>query len=186
MLFGGLGLAACAAPVGSEYTAVQTGLAAFSPWRGQPARPAAAPPISRNDPQAECVPFAREVSGIDIVGDARTWWAQAVGRFDRTRAPAVGAVMAFRPHAEEMPLGHVAVVTAILDARTVLVAHRNWDGGLGKGRTSLDQPVRDISAAGDWSVVRVWHEGTRALGPNAWGLEGFIHRRPPGRLVAAL
>ena len=27
----------------------------------------------------QCVPFARLMSGIQIFGDARTWWSQAVG-----------------------------------------------------------------------------------------------------------
>jgi hypothetical protein len=169
-------LGACAAAGGSDYTDVQAGLAPFTPWRREAVRVAALP--AHRLPAGECVPFARALSGIALEGDARTWWAQAESRFPRTMRPAPGAVMAFRPHAE-MPLGHVAVVTAILDARTVLVAHSNWDGGLGKGRISLDQPVRDVSSRNDWSQVRVWHEGTRTLGPNAWALEGFILRAPP-------
>lgn len=171
-------LGACAVGGGgSDYTDVQAGLAPFTPWRREAVRLAALPATHRL-PAGECVPFARALSGIGLEGDARTWWAQAENRFARSTRPAPGAVMAFRPQAE-MPLGHLAVVTAILDARTVLVAHSNWDGGLGKGRISLDQPLRDISARNDWSAVRVWHEGTRALGPNAWALEGFILRAPP-------
>jgi hypothetical protein len=182
-LAGGLGAAACAAPnQGSDYTDVQTGLAAFTPWRAAATRAATLPAI-RHDPSAECVPFARAISGVDIVGDAHTWWHQAEGRFARGGRPVPGAVMAFRAQ-PDMKLGHVAVVTAVLDARTVLVAHRNWDGGLGKGRISLDQPVRDVSARGDWSTVRVWHEGSRTLGPNAWPLAGFIYNDASRRVLA--
>jgi surface antigen len=179
------GLAACAAGGGSDYTEVQTGLGAYTPWRAQAVRVAAQPAFRL--PAGECVPFARTLSGVTLVGDARTWWAQAASRFARGIRPAPGAVMVFRTH-PDMPLGHVAVVTALLDSRSVLVAHSNWDGGLGKGRISLDQPVRDVSARNDWSMVRVWHEATRALGPNAWALEGFIFRTPPrpGQLMAAL
>jgi hypothetical protein len=178
---------ACAAPGGSEYAGVQPGLAPLSPLRVQASRLVARPSlVVASGPEAECVPFARTLSGIDIIGDARTWWQQAEGRFARSPRPHAGSVMVFRTH-EEMKLGHVAVVTAVLDPRTVLVAHRNWDGGLGKGRTSLDQPVRDVSPRGDWSSVRVWHEGIRALGPNGWALEGFIHPAVPaprGRVAA--
>lgn len=178
-------LAACGSTGGSDYTQVQTGLAPFTPWRAQAVRVAAMP--AWRLPAGECVPFARVLSGVALAGDARTWWAQAESRFARGRRPAPGAVMVFRPH-PDMPLGHVAVVTALLDARTVLVAHSNWDGGLGKGRISLDQPVRDVSPRGDWSSVRVWHEATRTLGPNAWALEGFIFRAAPspGLRMAAL
>jgi hypothetical protein len=179
-----LALAACAAAEGTEYLDVQPGLAAMTPWRQQAVRLAALPAHRQQAlglPAGECVPFARALSGVALVGDARTWWAQAEARFARAARPAPGAVMTFRPDPEAMPLGHVAVVTAVLDARTVLVAHSNWDGGLGKGRISLDQPVRDVSPRNDWSMVRVWHEGTRALGPNAWALEGFI--LPPGPIA---
>ncbi len=177
-------LAGCADSGGSDYAGVQTGLAPFTPWRAQAVRLAALP--AARMPAGECVPFARALSGVALAGDARTWWAQAETRFVRTTRPAPGAVMVFRPH-PEMPLGHVAVVTALLDARTVLVAHSNWDGGLGKGRISLDQPVADVSARGDWSGVRVWHEATRRLGPNTWALEGFIlPRAAPAQRMAAL
>jgi hypothetical protein len=182
MLAGLPWLAGCAAGGGSDYVEVQAGLAPFSPWRREAVRLDALP--AHRLPAGECVPFARALSGIALEGDARTWWAQAGSRFARASRPAPGAVMAFRPHAE-MPLGHVAVVTALLDARTVLVAHSNWDGGLGKGRISLDQPVRDVSPRNDWSAVRVWHEGTRTLGPNAWALEGFILPAPAPRAPAA-
>ena len=181
--------AGCAVPEGSDYTEVQPGLAPFTPWRAQAARVAANPArfIATADlPAGECVFFARALSGVTLVGDARTWWAQADGRFARTARPVPGAVMVFRPHPQDMPLGHVAVVTAVLDARTVLVAHSNWDGGLGKGRISLDQPVADVSPRNDWRQVRVWHEATRRLGPNAWPLDGFIlPAAPQPRLAAA-
>ena len=29
----------------------------------------------------QCVPFARLMSGIQIFGDAHTWWQQAAGRY---------------------------------------------------------------------------------------------------------
>lgn len=168
-------LAACGAHEPGLYREVQAGLASFTPWPGAAVRLAALPADAL--PAGECVPFARALSGVALVGDAHTWWPQAEGRFARARRPVPGAVMAF-PAQPEMPLGHVAVVTAILDARTVLVAHSNWDGGLGKGRISIDQAVRDVSAGNDWRRVRVWHEASGQLGPNAWALDGFILPQP--------
>ena len=35
----------------------------------------------------ECVPFARAASGIQIYGDAWTWWDQADGRYKRGTSP---------------------------------------------------------------------------------------------------
>src|SRR4051812_30226853 len=76
-------------------------------------------------PYLQCVPVARLVSGIQIYGDAWTWWDQAEGRYTKGHTPMVGAVMAFRPHGN-MTLGHVAAVSHVLDSRTVLLTHANW------------------------------------------------------------
>ena len=56
----------------------------------------AAPAIAEDDDGLQCVPYARQVSGIQIYGDAHTWWGQAAGRYERGSVPQVGAVMAFR------------------------------------------------------------------------------------------
>jgi hypothetical protein len=39
-------------------------------------------------PYLQCVPYARQVSGIQLYGDAHTWWDQAAGRYDRGFTPA--------------------------------------------------------------------------------------------------
>jgi hypothetical protein len=44
----------------------------------------------------QCVPFARAESGVEIRGNAKTWWSQAAGTYDRGNEPRKGAVMAFR------------------------------------------------------------------------------------------
>ena len=107
-------------------------------------------------PHWECVPFARAISGVGIYGDAWTWWDQADGRYKRGSRPRVGAVMAFIPH-NGMRLGHVAVVSEIIDARTIAVTHANWSPINGtRGQIERDVEVRDVSEAGDWSAVRVW------------------------------
>src|SRR5258708_27125438 len=56
----------------------------------------------------QCVPFARLVSGIQIFGDAYTWWNQAVGKYETGFSPKAGAVLCFNP-THRMPLRHRAV-----------------------------------------------------------------------------
>lgn len=138
-------------------------------WRGGP------PPgrVEARHAPLECVPFARELSGVELVGDAWTWWEQGRGRYARGSRPEIGAVAAFRA-TEAMPLGHVAVVSRILSAREMRITHANWDGGLGKGMVDVDQPMRDLSARNDWSLVQVWHPATNDWGSGAHPLAGFI------------
>ena len=38
-------------------------------------------------PYLQCVPYARQVSGVQIYGDARTWWDQAQGRYATGTVP---------------------------------------------------------------------------------------------------
>ncbi len=128
----------------------------------------------------QCVPFAREVSGVLIWGDAHTWWRQAEGRYERGREPRPGAVMAFRPHGG-MTLGHVAVVRRVVSAREVRLDHANWsllDGR--RGQIERDVSAVDVSEAGDWSRVRVWFGPIAALGGTSWPVEGFIYPRDRG------
>jgi len=126
-------------------------------------------------PYLQCVPYAREVSGIQIFGDAYTWWEQAEGRYKRGNKPKVGAVMALRPYGN-MTLGHVAAVSKVLDKRTVLLRHANWSPIDGR-RGQIENDVRavDVSPDNDWSEVRVWYAPLQELGTTAWPVEGFIY-----------
>ena len=127
-------------------------------------------------PYLECVPYAREVSGIRIFGDAHTWWGQAEGRYQRGDKPRVGAVMAFAPHGN-MQLGHVAAVSRVIDSRTVLLRHANWSPINGRrGQIENDVRAMDVSDANDWSAVRVWYAPIQALGGTPWPVRGFIYR----------
>lgn len=133
-------------------------------------------------PYLQCVPFARQLTGIQIRGDAHTWWGQAAGRYARGKLPKVGAVMNFRPHANSQ-LGHVAAVTRIIDSRTVLVSHANWSPIDGRrGQIERDVRVIDTSPENDWSTVRVWYAPTDAMGSTDWPLYGFIYNEKPGRV----
>src|SRR5690348_6803102 len=85
----------------------------------------AAPGVGELPAYLQCVPVARQVSGIQIYGDAWTWWNQADGRYAKGRTPRAGAVMAFPAHGT-MTLGHVAAVSRVIDSRTVLLTHANW------------------------------------------------------------
>lgn len=123
----------------------------------------------------QCVPYARALTGVEIRGDAHTWWGQADGRYDRGRKPKVGAVMSFRPHGN-MRLGHVAAVRQIVDSRTLIISHANWSTIDGQ-RGHIEENVRvvDASPGNDWSAVQVWYTPNQALGTTAWPLNGFIY-----------
>lgn len=126
-------------------------------------------------PYLQCVPYARERSGVQIYGDAHTWWDQAAGRYARGNRPRVGAVMAFRATGS-MTLGHVAAVAQVIDDRTVLLDHANWSPIDGR-RGQIERGVRaiDVSPANDWSQVRVWYAPLQDLGTTAWPVAGFIY-----------
>ena len=115
-----------------------------------------------------CVPFARTMSGIEIRGNAETWWAGAEGIYDRGHEPQVGAVMVFSG-TRKLSMGHVAVVSQIVSDREILIDHANWK----RNQVSLGMSVIDVSAAGDWSVVQV------AYDPGQYGrdypISGFIY-----------
>ncbi len=118
----------------------------------------------------ECVPFARALSGINLRGDARDWWDRATGRYERGRTPDVGAVLVFAP-SSRLPRGHVAVVSRMLSRRDIYVTQANWM----RHRVTTDQLVRDESADGDWSVVRVWWPPSGQLGSTPYPVTGFIY-----------
>ncbi len=144
------------------------------------APPAAALPFPEPAPRYhwECVPFARAISGVEIYGDAHTWWDKAEGRYERGSTPRIGAVLAFVPH-NAMQLGHVAVVSDIVDRSTIRITHANWSRIDGRrGQIERDVTVRDVSGAGDWSAVRVWYAPLGDLGTTAWPVHGFIYGVP--------
>jgi len=136
-------------------------------------------------PYLQCVPYARQLTGIQIYGDAHTWWDQAEGRYARGHTPRIGAVMAFRPHGN-MRLGHVAAVSRVVDSRTVLLSHANWSEINGRrGQIENNVQAVDVSPANDWSEVKVWYATTGAMGSTAWPVEGFIYTSRPGKMPGA-
>ena len=123
----------------------------------------------------QCVPYARAQSGIEIRGNAGTWWGQAAGRYNRGAEPRVGAVLVMRP-SRAMPIGHVAVVAEIVDDRTIYLNHANWSG---PGRIERRALAVDVSENGDWSVVRVWYAPQGSLGLRTNATFGFIYNEAP-------
>jgi surface antigen len=128
----------------------------------------------------QCVPYAREISHISLSGNAYLWWAEASGRYARGNAPAQGAVLNFRSIGR-MPLGHVAVVTGLVDSRTIIITQANWV----RGTITNDVTVQDVSPNNDWTLVKV------ELGDSStWGAPyptyGFIYNKPDaGTVIAA-
>ena len=127
----------------------------------------------------QCAPYAREISGIDIHGNANTWWSQAAGRYERGHTPKVGAVLAFQS-TRRMRVGHVAMVSRVVSDREVLLTHANWSR---PGAIERNVRAIDVSAAGDWSEVKVWYGPTGGLGTSSYPTNGFIYA---GHALAAV
>jgi hypothetical protein len=122
----------------------------------------------------ECVPFARALSGINIRGDAGTWWWQANGRYARGKTPMLGSVLVMAP-GRALPRGHVAVVSQVMSQREILVTQANWM----RHRVTTDQLVVDVSPYSDWSLVRVWWQPSNTLGNTVYPTFGFIYSGAP-------
>ncbi|HUC18739.1 MAG TPA: CHAP domain-containing protein [Acetobacteraceae bacterium] len=127
-----------------------------------------------------CVPYAIQRSGINLPGNAWQWWYNAAGHYARGQVPEPGAVLAFRS-IRSMPLGHVAVVSGIVNSREILVDQANW---LPAGVIRLGVPVVDVSPENDWTEVRV------SIGGGHFGSDyptyGFIYHARPGALPAEM
>lgn len=155
-------------------------MAGKSIWTGAAAMLLATMLFSATPAQAQsqywqCAPFARMLSGIQLFGRAADWWAQAAGKYQRGQTPKVGSVLSFQAF-RAMPSGHVATVSQIVDSRTVKLTHANWSLINGsRGQVERDVTAIDVSAAGDWSKVRVWWGPTKSLGMTAYPTNGFIY-----------
>ncbi|MGB3243039.1 MAG: CHAP domain-containing protein [Sulfitobacter sp.] len=118
--------------------------------------------------RAWCVPFARNLSGIEIRGNANTWWGQAEGKYARGNDPRIGAVMTFSK-TRRLTMGHVAVVSEVISDREIRVDHANWH----RNKISSKMAVIDVSEAGDWSAVKL--ESSPGTFGRAYPVKGFIY-----------
>ncbi|MDV6332446.1 CHAP domain-containing protein [Asticcacaulis sp. 201] len=137
---------------------------------------------TRNSPAGaaylQCVTFARQFTGMQIFGDAWTWWEKATGRYEEGTAPRPGAVLVFRQQGK-MSRGHVAVVSQIITDRYIQVTHANWSPINGRrGQVEDNVNVLDVSEKGDWSLVKVWYGPTNDLGTTVYTTYGFIYQDP--------
>ena len=124
----------------------------------------------------QCAPFARFFSGISLFGDAWTWWEQATNKYAKGFSPVAGSVLVFKPYGA-MSHGHVAVVSQVLTDRIIQVTHANWSPIQGsRGQVEKDVTVVDVSAAGDWSQVKVWYDPSGDLGRTVYPTYGFIYQ----------
>ena len=130
----------------------------------------------------QCAPFARSISGIDIRGNADTWWGQAAGHYARGTAPRAGAVLAFAA-TSRMRVGHVATVSRVISDREVLLTHANWSR---PGQVETNVRAVDVSPEGDWSMVKVWYAPVGGLGTSANPARGFIYPSGSGEAVATV
>ncbi|MCB8874671.1 CHAP domain-containing protein [Acidisoma silvae] len=122
----------------------------------------------------ECVPYARRVSGIELRGNANTWWREADGRYERGQTPQAGAVLSFQS-SRHMELGHVAVVTQTVNPREVLISQANWPmPGQRNGNVSKAISVIDVSPDNDWTAVRVERGHSGDYG-SVYATNGFIY-----------
>ncbi len=157
----------------------------------------AAEKASSSSPYLQCVTFARQLTGMQIFGDAWTWWEKATGKYDEGQAPKPGAVLVFKSQGK-MKLGHVAVVSQIITDRYIQITHANWSpiGGR-RGQVEDHVNVLDVSEKGDWSKVKVWYGPLNDLGTTIYTTYGFIYNdkgdavakspdRPVAQQVAAI
>ncbi|SFK59895.1 CHAP domain-containing protein [Falsiroseomonas stagni] len=135
-----------------------------------------------------CVPFARMATGMNISGDARMWWHNAAGTYARGNAPERGSVLAFTASGG-MSRGHVAVVSRVVNSRTIHIDHANWGGpGIRRGAVMRGVVVIDASDRNDWTAVRVQVGHHDDAFGRTYSTHGFIYNRPAhggGRMMEA-
>jgi hypothetical protein len=130
-------------------------------------------------PPVQCVPFVRELSGVEIYGDAYTWWQTAAEKgYERGNVPRVQAVLVLKK-TEKLVNGHVAMVRRIDSNKKIYVTHANWGSDEATRRLVHDaMPAIDVSPNNDWTSVEFFNEQAGAYGKPypAWG---FIYPKCP-------
>ncbi|WP_243444061.1 CHAP domain-containing protein [Asaia prunellae] len=121
----------------------------------------------------QCVAYAKAASDVVLSGNARDWWENSRGVYARGSAPEPGSVLNFRA-IRRMPYGHVAVVRAIEDNRTIVIDQSHWaQNGVAK-----NVRVIDVSPNNDWSAVRVALNSKTETYGSIYPTYGFIYGRP--------
>ncbi|MCI1243393.1 MAG: CHAP domain-containing protein [Acetobacter fabarum] len=123
----------------------------------------------------QCVAYAKSASDVVLHGNARDWWHNAAGVYDRGLEPKAGSVLNFRA-TRRMPLGHVAVVRNIVDSRTIVIDQSHW----AQAGISRNVSVIDVSPNNDWSAVRVALNNRNSYG-SIYPTYGFIYPHSAGK-----
>jgi surface antigen len=126
------------------------------------------------DATLECVTYARQLTGIQISGDAWTWWQGAANRYNRSNKPSPMSVLVLR-RTSYLSGGHVAVVRSVVSAREIRVDHANWDDRQTRGRIYENMSVIDVSPRNDWTAVQFWNGASYG---RTYAAHGFIDNRP--------
>jgi hypothetical protein len=122
----------------------------------------------------QCAIYARDKSGVQLYGDAYSWWQEAGLKYMRGYKPAPGAVLVLR-RTSHMRSGHVAVVKDLISPREINVTHSNW-GSNSHSRHMIYDSMRviDVSPNNDWTQVRFWNDEANTPG-SVYGAYGFIY-----------
>ncbi|MEJ0027623.1 MAG: CHAP domain-containing protein [Rhizomicrobium sp.] len=128
----------------------------------------------------QCVPYARDHSGVNLFGNATAWWDKAAGVYERGSSPMPGAVLVLNGYSRHR--AHVAVVRRIVSPREIRVDHANW---LDDGAIYVNDPVVDVSENNDWTQVKVWNIRSGSWGTRVYRVQGFIGPGPAGNPVVA-
>lgn len=127
-------------------------------------------------PPTQCALFAREFTGINIRGDAWTWWDLAAGQYPRSDIPKADTVLVLRA-TKQLKFGHVGIVKKVINPREILVTHANWGSDDPTRRIVHDSTaVVDVSPKNDWSQLRFWNAPAHAFG-KVYTAYGFIYPR---------
>lgn len=127
-----------------------------------------------------CVPYVRMATGMTVSGDARMWWHNAAATYARGQTPERGSVLAFMSSGG-MSRGHVAVVSRVVNPRTIEIDHANWAGpGIRRGAVMRGVTVVDVSDRNDWTSVRVQVGHNAQNFGRTYPTHGFIYNRPVG------
>jgi hypothetical protein len=130
--------------------------------------------LSDSSARIDDVAYVKSVTGIRIPGEAWSWWDGSNGRYARGAVPAPTAVLVFRQQ-QNLPLGHLAIVTKVLSSREVRISHADWSSTWAtRGRITGNVPVLDVSSRNDWTKVRLWY-AARGTVENVYNTYGFVY-----------
>ncbi len=117
--------------------------------------------------------YARAASGIDLRGDAFSWWDLAAGRYLRGNMPEPGAVLVLA-QTDRLRLGTCRGGAQVIDQRDILVDHSNWV----PGRIITGMQVQDVSQDNDWTQLRFFNPQYGVFAA-VYPADGFIYQMPP-------